>query len=194
VAGGLAVASDGLLYLFGGQDGETILNDAYVYDPAQQQWQALPPLQQARAFAAGGALGGQLYVVGGSDGDGVLASCEVFSPVAQSWAPCPAMLQARAAAGAAVLHSKLYVIGGEGEERVTTGEVYDARQETWAEIPTPMLDDAAAGWPYLGVANVETRIYALGGMRAGALADDTFVYTPLSYQFFIPAASTGGEE
>ena len=41
--------------------------------------------------------------------------------------------------------------------------------------------------------NVETRIYALGGLRDGSPSEDMFVYAPLVYQFFIPAASTGGD-
>ena len=50
-----------------------------------------------------------------------------------------------------------------------------------------------AGWSHLGVTNVETRIYALGGQRPGGRADEMFIYAPLVYQFFIPAASASGD-
>ena len=41
------------------------------------------------------------------------------------------------------------------------------------------------------LAHIETRIYALGGERDGAITADTFVYKPLVYQTFIPAAAAG---
>jgi N-acetylneuraminic acid mutarotase len=190
VAGGVALTSGGLLYLFGGQDGDAVLDSAFVFSPATQQWQTLPALQQARAFASGGVLGGKLYVVGGSDGTRALASCEVFDPAANAWSGCPDMIQPRAGAGAAVLLNKLYVLGGGLHGDVSSGEVYDANGESWSDVPVPMLEETP-GWPHLGVASVETHIYALGGLREGALSEATYVYRPLVYQFFIPAASSG---
>jgi hypothetical protein len=57
-------------------------------------------------------------------------------------------------------------------------------------INTPMMSESTP-WTNLGVANVETRIYALGGYRGGTLSADTLVYSPFVYQTFIPAASSG---
>jgi len=74
VVGGLALVGGGRLYLFGGQDGEEVLDDVYVYDPATDRWEDLPEMQQSRVFAAGGVVGSELYVVGGSDGEEVKAS------------------------------------------------------------------------------------------------------------------------
>lgn len=192
VAGGLALASGGKLYLFGGQDGDEVLNEAYMYDPAGDRWETLPTMQQARVFAAGGTLGSDLYVVGGSDGRRALATCERFDPVEAAWSSCPDMLVPRAGAAAAVVLNSLYVIGGGLHDDVSFSEVYSADGEEWREITTPMLADAPS-WPHLGVTNVETRIYALGGMRNGSPSGDVFVYAPLVYQFFIPAASGSGD-
>lgn len=192
VAGGLALASGGKLYLFGGQDGDEVLDEAYVYDPSTERWETLPAMRQARVFAAGGTLGSALYVVGGSDGRRALATCERFDPAEALWSSCPDMLTPRAGAAAAVVLNTLYVIGGGLHSDVTSSELYGADSEEWTEITTPMLAETPA-WPHLGVTNVETRIYALGGLRNGSPSDDMFVYAPLVYQFFIPAASTGGE-
>lgn len=193
VAGTVTMVSDGLLYLFGGEDGDTVLADAFVYDPGRQQWESLPPMQEARTMAVGGVLSSKLYVVGGNDGNGPLASCELYDPAAAQWSDCPPLQQGRAAAGSAVFLNKLYVLGGEVEGDRAMGEVYDPAEESWSSFNMPMLEEGP-DWPYVGVSNVETHIYALGGEQAGELSDGMYVYRPLVYTFFIPAASAGGGE
>ncbi|MDX1662778.1 MAG: kelch repeat-containing protein [Candidatus Promineifilaceae bacterium] len=190
VAGGFALASDGLLYFFGGVHEETIRDSAYVYDPATQAWETLPPLVQARAFAAGGVINGELYVVGGTDGEMPLSSCERFDPAAGRWSSCPPMQVARSGAAAGVVLKKLYLFGGSLGEPAAVGERYDATSEGWEEIEMPMLS-AAPDWPFLGASSVETRIYLLGGVSGGEPADKMYIYTPQVYQFFIPSASSG---
>ena len=192
IAGGLALASGGKLYLFGGQDGDEVLDEVYVYDPAADRWETLPAMEQARVFAAGGTVASDLYVVGGSDGRQPLATCERFDPEEEEWSSCPDLLEARAGAAAAVVLNKLYVIGGGLHGDVSFSEVYDLEDGSWTEVATPMLAEAPV-WPHLGVTNVETRVYALGGLRDGSPSGDVYVYAPLVYQFFIPAASSGGE-
>jgi N-acetylneuraminic acid mutarotase len=104
------------------------------------------------------------------------------------------MLQPRAAAGSAVLLNKLYVIGGglNSENEITFSEVYDPIGETWQVVNTPALVDTA-GWPFAGVSQVETRIYALGGRKGDTYLDETLIYAPLVYQTYIPAATSGDE-
>lgn len=193
LAGAVAIAGDGQLYLFGGEDGGEALDSSFVYDPGAQQWQELPPLPTARAFAVGGLLGGALYVVGGSDGAQPLDTCELFDPASAAWSACPALSQPRAAAGSAVVLNKLYVVGGRVGEEGSYGELFDVAEAQWAAFTIPMLEESA-DWPYLGVANVETHIYAVGGERGGQMSDALYVYRPLVYTFFIPAASAGGGE
>jgi N-acetylneuraminic acid mutarotase len=102
------------------------------------------------------------------------------------------MLQPRAGAAAASLINKLYVIGGglEAAQEVTFSEVYDPVSETWQVVNTPMLADLPS-WTNLGVANVESRIFVLGGNRGQTFSADTLVYAPFVYQTFIPAAAAG---
>lgn len=194
VAGGLALSDGSFLYLFGGWDGEQYLGNAFVYDAGADRWRPLPPMSQARAFAAGGVITGEIYVVGGTDGTASLKLCEFFDAAAEEWAGCPDMLRPRAGASAAVLVNKLYVIGGEasGVVDVPFSEVYDPNTETWQLVNTPMLEETSA-WTHLGVAQVETRIYAMGGYREEEHIADNFVYAPFVYQTFIPAASADGD-
>jgi kelch-like protein 20 len=191
VAGGLTLSDGSFLYLFGGWDGENYLDTAYVYDPGADSWRPLTSMAQPRAFAAGEFVTGHLYVVGGTDG-AELAVCQFYDPVVETWSDCPDMLAPRAGAGAATLLNKLYILGGGLDEigGVTYSEVYDPVTETWQVVNTPLLTETSP-WVNLGVTNVETRIYALGGQRGSEFLADTLVYSPFVYQTFIPAASAG---
>ncbi|RMG95757.1 MAG: hypothetical protein D6706_11495 [Chloroflexi bacterium] len=192
IAGGLAISDGSFLYLFGGWDGTQYLDTAFVYDPGADSWRPIERMPQPRVFAAGAAVAGQLYVVGGFDGEDELDSCHYYDVTAEVWVSCPPMLQARAGAGATVLLNKLYVFGGgmTPETAVSFSEFYDPTTETWQVVNTPMLQEVPA-WAQLGVAIVETQIYVLGGRRGEELVADNFVYRPLVYQTFIPAASGG---
>ncbi len=191
VAGGLALSDGSFLYLFGGWNGETYLDTAYVYDPGADSWRPLESLAQPRAYAAGEFVTGRLYVVGGYDGI-ELAVCQAYDPIAAAWSDCPDMLLPRAGAGAAVLLNKLYILGGGLDETgdVTYSELFDPVNETWQVVNTPLLTESPA-WAHVGVANVETQIYVLGGRRGGTPTAETLVYSPFVYQTFIPAASAG---
>ena len=196
VSGALTLSDGAFLYLFGGFDGESFIDEAFVYDPASDGWRPLPPMPTARASTAGGNLTGKLLVVGGKNEDGELATCEQFDAVEETWSGCPDMLLPREGAGSAVLLNKLYVIGGAGAaSEITFSEMFDPNNETWQVINTPMLSESTS-WGFPGVGQVETRIYALGGRKDGAYLDNTYVFAPLVYQTYIPAASSadGGEE
>jgi DNA-binding CsgD family transcriptional regulator/N-acetylneuraminic acid mutarotase len=193
VSGALTLSDGSFLYLIGGYDGQAYLNESYVYDPAEDTWRPLPSLPQPAAYLSGGAITGKLIVVGGENADGVLAKCHLYDPAEAVWSVCPDMLLPRRNAGSAVLLNKLYVIGGTADnEEITYSEMYDPDSETWQVINTPMLADSA-DWPQLGVGQIETRIFALGGRKGEDLLDTNYVFAPLVYQTYIPAATSGDE-
>lgn len=193
LAGALAVADGGFLYVIGGRGEESVVDTVYVYDPAADSWRPLAPLPEARALAAGAALTGRIVVVGGTDGTAPQTSCATYAPSDDAWSACPPLLAARSGAGAAVLLNKLYVIGGTGSGAADAinGELFDPNSETWQVLNIP---DDMAGWTQPGVAPVETRLFAQGGRQADALLDANLVYSPFVFQTFIPAASSGDEE
>ncbi|MCB9421311.1 MAG: hypothetical protein H6667_16025 [Ardenticatenaceae bacterium] len=191
LSGALTLSDGGFLYLFGGWDGAQYLDTAYVYDPGADNWRPLVSMTHPRAFAAGEFVTGRLYVVGGTTGT-PLNVCEYYDPVSETWSDCPDMLSPRAGAGAAALLNRLYILGGGSDEigDAAYSEVYDPVAQTWQVVNNPLPDENAA-WTNLGVARIETRIYALGGHRGSTLSADTLVYSPFVYQTFIPAASAG---
>ena len=201
VSGGLVLSDGSFLYLFGGWDGQNYLADAYRFDPAASSWQILPSMDTARAFVTGGVVKGRLYVVGGYDGERPLNECAYFDPLPTgdntnslgSWHRCAPMLLPRAGAGASGLLNKLYVFGGGafGEEPITYSESYNPDADQWSVVNTPPLSNMP-NWANLGIANIEIKIYAVGGKRGAAVTDTTFIYQPLVYQTYIPIAPVEG--
>ncbi len=194
VAGGLTLSDGAFLYVIGGHNGESYVDASYVYDPATDSWRPLADIPHAVAFASGGALTGKLIVAGGQNENGEVAACHLYDPAEASWSACPDMLLPRKRAGSAVLLNKFYVIGGtDQKEDVTYSEMFDPDSETWQVINTPMLVEST-GWPDLGVGQIETRIFALGGRSGETYLDNTYIFAPLIYQTYIPAASSADGE
>jgi hypothetical protein len=84
----------------------------------------------------------------------------------------------------------LYIVGGGKEGGVSQGEVLDVGDDRWEQVAMPMLD-AHESWPDLGVATVETRIYALGGRLEESLLADNYTFSPFVHRTFLP--TIGGE-
>lgn len=198
VSGGLVLSDGSFIYLFGGWDGQNYLDTVYRFDAAANSWQILPDMPTARAFVTGGLVKGKLYVVGGYDGERPLSTCAYFDPAANadedteiegSWHRCADTLLPRAGASAAALLNKLYVFGGGafGDEPITYSESYNPDADQWSVVNTPPLDNKS-GWMHLGITNIETNIYAVGGVLGSQATAETFVYRPLVYQTFIPIA------
>lgn len=190
--GGLVLTDGHGIYYFGGVTTAGVTADSYRFDPAGQEWHSLPPMAQPRAHAAGGFVTGQFYVVGGTDGAADSAACERFDPLTESWSPCPPMQEPRAGAGSAVLLNNLYIFGGQVGEGSRFSETFDPNTGMWTRVETPMFEGASE-WADMGVGNVETRIYVFGGRDGDTLLADTYVLTPFTYQFFIPAAPSGNQ-
>lgn len=198
VSGGLVLSDGSFIYLFGGWDGQNYLPTVYRFDPANSSWQILPEMPTARAFVTGGVIKGRLYVVGGYDGERPLTECTYFDPTTPNetssdgngrWHTCADTLLPRAGASAVGLFNKLYLFGGGafGDEPITYSESYNPDSDQWSVINTPLLEDKPS-WSHLGITYIETKIYAVGGVRGGTASADTFIYRPLAYQTFIPIA------
>lgn len=192
IAGALTLTDGSFLYLFGGWNGSDYLDTAYVYDPGADSWEALPAMSQPRANLSGAAVTGNLYAVGGTDGETNLATCEFFNPVDRTWSDCPEMLTGRANAGAVSIANKLYVVGGDdGRQDTVFSEFYDPKLDAWTPIEGLVLDEQRT-WQDMGISHVETGIFLLGGLVAGELSTDSYLYAPPVYRSYLPAAPSGG--
>jgi DNA-binding CsgD family transcriptional regulator/N-acetylneuraminic acid mutarotase len=76
-----ALASyEGQIFLFGGWDGEKVLDSVYRYDPSLDKWFEGESMPTARMNASASVLNGQILVVGGTDNENPLSTSESFSP------------------------------------------------------------------------------------------------------------------
>jgi DNA-binding CsgD family transcriptional regulator/N-acetylneuraminic acid mutarotase len=157
-------ALEGKLYLFGGWDGSTYLDSVYEYDPAQDVWMAKTPMPTARGFAGAVVADGKIYVIGGYDGQEDLATNEEYVPSQDDgqrnpWAVKSPMPTGRAGCGVAVAANIIHVIGGGWEGEVANGVKYNVRTDEWKVFEVPV----SGQWRSLGLALVDTEIYAVGG-------------------------------
>jgi hypothetical protein len=147
---------------------------------ALQSWASLPPLPQARAYAATAAAtvftagldtmtAAVLYVIGGKDtasvttGSVQIATVDLMGSV-EAWRSGPALPGARHGGAAVVFRGYLYYAGGADATNAARAEVYRARIQadgslgSWESapaLPTPRS--------HFSLINFGPYIYAIGG-------------------------------
>ncbi len=137
-----------------------------VYDPRQNTWEQKAALPIPLSGYSLVPFEGHLFLFGGKDSQvHYAAGVYEYDPQADQWTERTPMRTARAYAGAAVEDEKIYLIGGfDGQEALTLNETYfptrDANGENPWETNTPMPEGHYA----MGVANLASVIYLLGGM------------------------------
>ena len=83
------------------------------------------------------------------------------------------MPEGRYAMGMVSVADILHVVGGEGKQSTFTPSKYFFQQDEWQSFENPVPE----GWSYLGMAGIETRLYAMGGR-----VEQVFTGQNLSYQ------------
>jgi len=140
-------------------------------------WMTEASLPQARQEASVAALNGQVYVVGGSTVPDRVNDVLVYDPASHTWssrAPYPGVT--RDHIGIAAVNGYLYLLGGLTAwpaPSVSTLQRYDPSSNTWIDrAPLPLARGA------MGVAALDGKIYAAGGLRDGVAVNDFAVYDP----------------
>ena len=167
-AAGVAVVHGGFIYIVGGVTFQGITAGAVRYDSAQQKFEAIQPMTDAREHLAGAVAGDKIFVVGGRRGglSGNRATLEIYDTVKQEWTIGPNMPTARGGIAAAVYNGKLHVFGGEK----TTGtfaqhEVFDPQRNRWEEALA--MPTARHG---LAAVTLGDGIFAIGGGKRPGLS------------------------
>jgi DNA-binding CsgD family transcriptional regulator len=189
VSGYALAAFEGQLYLFGGWDGEHYLDQALVYDPGRDTWRKLTALPTARAFGGAAAAGGLIYVIGGEDSTGPVAVNEVFMPAREAqgqapWETRQPLPEARSALGLTSLADSVYAVGGRGATARFAAWSYQTAQDAWLPLDLPEVADTS----HLGLAAMQTRLYALGGRQGALPSGQQLVYQAI-YTTIFPGVS-----
>lgn len=168
----------GKLYIAGGSTTGRASPAAYVYDPAApagSRWTALPPMNIARTYAGGVAIGDRFYVAGGLGTGGISDekdSVEVYDPATNTWTLFTnPMSLARGGPGAYLLNGTLLLVcGGGWTQPYNTCESYDTLQGTtgtWNSTAA-YLNQARRSFAYASD-ETDNALYAAGGWAGRCL-------------------------
>jgi Kelch motif len=161
-------------------------------------WRRLAEAPSPRTEVAAAAVGDRIWVLGGYGPDGAtLATAEVYDTSTGTWARGPDLPVAVNHAMAATLDGVLYVAGGNDGDRPST-QLARLDGDRWRAL-APLPQGRSAG----GLVALDGRLYLVGGVVEGGLADDTQVYDPAADRWspapglptpreHLGAAATGG--
>jgi len=157
---GYALADfEGEMYLFGGWDGEKVLDVVLRYDPIEDQWESMTSMPTARAYAGAASAGGKIYVIGGWDGANKMTVSESYMPSRDranetAWERIESYSEEFEAYSVHSLSELIFVIGKEGIY------YYSLQNEAWNYFAN---DSGIQIHQDNAVASVEGYFYILGG-------------------------------
>ncbi|TKS65478.1 Influenza virus NS1A-binding protein -like protein A [Collichthys lucidus] len=123
---------NGFMYVIGGAESWNCLNTVERYNPENNTWTLIAPMNVARRGAGVAVHAGKLFVVGGFDGSHALRCVEVYDPARNEWRMLGGMTSSRSNAGVAMLGETIYAVGGfDGNEFLNTLEVYNPETDEW---------------------------------------------------------------
>lgn len=179
------MCSDGnCVYLIGGMEGDKCRNDCYQYNPENNTWSSLAPMNSERSQAGIVYFDEKIYVFGGSTLNRCLSSCEVLSLTTNEWTSCPAMKECRRGCGAVVYRDQIWIIGGSnGVSVLTSIEIFNPQTNEWLmniNNNQISLHIARIG---LGVTVCQDKIYAIGGFDGRTFLKSVEVYDEFTRQW-----------
>jgi hypothetical protein len=183
-----AVASGGLIVLYGGTDGISSTSSVIGYSPSGDTPLTLASMSVPRAYLGYAPdAGGNAYAIGGLDGNGQpLSSAERYNPDTDAWTAIAPLPTARYNFPAAFDHTnQIYIFGGltstaSGTETAAVLR-YSVRSNSWtamASMPIATAGSAAAMGP-------DGKIYVVGGVSGGVTTSAVQVYNPASNSWAI---------
>lgn len=171
------IAYQDKLYLFGGWNGEAYEDTIFVYSGPQAGWEVLDTVMpQAKGYFGVAALNDTIYIVGGYNGTEEFNTSHVFMPDTGEWLEKAPLHEKRGGLGLVSTTINLYAIGGGWERPLESSERYDPTTDSWTVFETPFGDNQ---WSNLGLATVNSRIYAVGGWNG---TDEEYMDAVKSYQ------------
>ncbi len=183
-----AVASGGMIILYGGTDGTASTSAVIGYSPSGDSPLTLASMSVARSYLGYAPdRNGNAYAMGGLDGSGqALSSAERYHPDTDTWAPIASLPTALYNFPAVFNRTNyIYVFGGRtnttsGTE-VATVLRYSVSANTWtamAPMPIAVAGSAAALGP-------DGKIYVAGGVSGAVTIDAVQVYDPAANAWVI---------
>ncbi|XP_025834257.1 kelch-like protein 17 [Agrilus planipennis] len=147
------------MFAIGGGSLFAIHSECEVYNPKNDVWSTIAPMQWRRSRCGVTGMRRLLYVVGGYDGASDLASAECYNPLINTWTSITPMGTKRSCLGVCSFDGLIYVCGGyDGASCLSSMERFDPLTGVWCSCPAMNTRRR-----YCRVAVVDNSIYALGG-------------------------------
>ena len=135
------------IYIIGGTEYENKeingITKVEKFDPSEDSWEEVAPMNEARHDAFGAAMNEKIYVAGGLQKDDgnlrALNTCEVYSPSTDEWQVIPSLKVPRHSASMVCFKGTLYVIAGMKDNRKSrelSVEMFDSDANEWKEKST----------------------------------------------------------
>lgn len=175
---------EGLLYLFGGTDGQEAQDSVWVYDPKEDAWQSGTSMISAREGASAVVLTDRIVILGGRNNTELLKSTQSYFPSRDTreetpWEHFVDMPLGRAEFGATSINDLVYILGGEMEGEGESGLVLV--EDNWVSLS--MIEDFSSGEPRL--ISIGQLLYVL--VIQPDMSDSAFwSYQAFYYSIFIP--------
>jgi DNA-binding CsgD family transcriptional regulator len=184
-------AYEGRLFLFGGWDGSSFVDQVLVYDPAEDRWSTRSPLRRPLGEAAAAVSGSKIYLIGGTDGKKIYDDVWAYFPNreeegGQAWESRQRLPEPRSGLSAAGLINAIYVVGGGIKEDGSSLDAlrYDEQGDAWSVLePLPRSFGAQTA-----LVALDTRLHLLGGEVEGQAQPLHLTYQAV-YTVLIPAVS-----
>ncbi|NWS13042.1 NS1BP protein, partial [Pachyramphus minor] len=123
----------GFLYIIGGAESWNCLNSVERYNPENNTWTLIAPMNVARRGAGVAVQEGKLFVGGGFDGTHAVNCVEMYDPARNEWRMMGSMTTARSNAGITTVGNTIYAVGGfDGNDFLNTLEVYNPESNEWS--------------------------------------------------------------
>ncbi|NXL08522.1 NS1BP protein, partial [Mesembrinibis cayennensis] len=123
----------GYLYIIGGAESWNCLNSVERYNPENNTWTLIAPMNVARRGAGVAVHDGKLFVGGGFDGSHAVSCVEMYDPAKNEWKMMGSMTIPRSNAGITTVANTIYAVGGfDGNEFLNTVEVYNPESNEWS--------------------------------------------------------------
>lgn len=180
---GYALADfEGQMYLFGGWDGEKVLDIVLRYNPIEDRWEYMTPMPTARAYAGAASAGGKIYVIGGWDGNKVLDTHESYIPARDNneglaWEQEVNIPEPSKSVGVENIAEMLFVSAN------GTIWQYELQNKTWLSYPSFSNDEIV----FQGVTNIEGNIFIFGGRDGNGIISDEFKKFQAIFTFSLPS-------
>ncbi|CAF0866814.1 unnamed protein product [Rotaria sordida] len=170
-----SVLLNGKVLVTGGNDSNSIVNSAELYDPSTRTWTTTGSMNNTRQSHTASLLtNGKILVTGGYNGDG-LNSAELYDPSTGTWTMTSSMINARMDHTASVLkNGAVLITGGYYYGPQSSCELYDPLTGTWTTISSM---NHARFWHTASVLQ-NGAVLVTGGLGNGNPVNSAELYDP----------------